>query len=473
MKNHKVIDVLKSFDQKTSKKFLHYLQSPFTGRTLKAMKLGEYLLSFYPDFEDERLNEKDAYNTLALDKPFSKQELVRYLSKLLSVIEDFIAINSQNKVPYLKGNLLAEYYYHTKNEIGFNRVIKQNNKLLTSSQVDSTNYFYLYLNNKLAHNYSLQHRKIKEANQYLDGAIPALDNYYILQLLQSAVAYIYNKEKEPDTNTFPLLPSVIAYLEANQNTCSALVLLWFWAYKLVLQPDEQRLYQVLKQTLLIHIKNVSPIDAHNIVVVLNNASARKRKNNRSWYVKERFDIYQIEINEGWVIAKGIISYMTFNNIIAIALALSKVAFANTFLNHYKDYLLPETREDIVLYNKARIAFIQKDFKSSLLLAQQVGYFDESVAIGVKRLQAMCHLELGNYDQLTHILNSLKMYLYRLEGFAESLKDRNYQFMKVVGFLSKHEKGIPDQKTYAAVHKIISDRQLIPEMEWIEEKLSLV
>ena len=473
MKNHKVIDVLKSFDPKTSKKFLQFIQSPFTGRSLKSKKLGEYLLSFYPSFDHQNLTEKKAFETLELGKPFSKQELVRYLSKLLAIIEEFIAIDSHTSNPYLRGYLVAEYYYKTKNNACFRRVVKQNNKLLNSSQIDSANYFNFYLNNHLAHNFSRQQRNIAEANQYLEDATSSLDNYYMLQLLQSAIAFYYNQKKVPSALEYPLLPAVLTHLENPTTNPSSLVLLWFLAYKLTLAPDDQELYQELKQRLLLHIKSVSHDNAHSIVVVLNNASIRQLKNNRAWYIKERFDIYQIEINEGWIIANSIINYMTFNNIIVAALALGKVSFATAFLKDYKEYLLPEVYEDIVLYNKARIAFAQKDFSTSLLLVLQVGYFDQSVAIGVKRLQAMCHIELENLDQLTHTLNSLKMYLYRLDGVNTSLKDRNIEFTKVLRLLSKHINGVLDKKTRTIIREIITDHQLIPEMEWIEKKLAPV
>ncbi|MFK7971415.1 MAG: hypothetical protein AB8F95_13680 [Bacteroidia bacterium] len=471
MQNHKVIDVLRSFSPKTAKKFLLYIQSSFTGRALKAIKLGAYLMTFYPNFDQEILTEEAAFKTLELNKAYSKQELVRYLSKLLALIEEFIAIDSLENVPYRQGFLVAEFYYETKNDSNFNRSIKQNNKLLSSSQTDSTNYFYTYLNNKLAHNYARQQRSIKQANTFLDTAVPALDNYYILQLIQSAIAYFYNQKKKPDATIFPLLAPVIEHLEGNKNTISSLVLLWFLAYKLTLDPDDKPLYQELKQTLLLHIKRISSIDAHNIGVVLNNTAIRQLRGNRKWYIKERFDLYQIEIQESWIIAKGIINYVAFNNIIVIALAYGKIDFSEAFLKDYKRYLLPEAYDDIVSYNEARIAFAKADFSTSLFRVQQVGYLDQAVAIGVKRLQAMCHLELENLEQLIHTMNSLKMYLYRLDESKASLKNTNIQFLKVLGLLSKQVNGVLDKKSKTTIQEILDERQLMPEMEWIEEKLS--
>ena len=157
MHNHKIFDVLKSFDSKRLKRFADFLNSPYPKKSPKAVSLGVRLTAFYPDFDAGKLDEELAYKAFESQKAFSKHELVRYLSLLLTLAEDFIAIESLEKSSYLKGSLITEYYYETKNDAGLKRTIKQNEKKLnTTLFIDSTNYFYSYLNQKASFNYSWQ-----------------------------------------------------------------------------------------------------------------------------------------------------------------------------------------------------------------------------------------------------------------------------------------------------------------------------
>ncbi|MFK7970008.1 MAG: hypothetical protein AB8F95_06550 [Bacteroidia bacterium] len=471
MKDHKLIELFKSFDKATSKKFLHFIQSSYPGYSQKIVSLANFLMSFYPEFEAEDLTETGVFESIGLNKSFSKHELIRYLSNLLSAVEDFIAIETLLNFQYAKGAFVADYYYKTQNEGRLSKVLKQNEKKLEhATTVDSTNYFYTYLNEKLAHNYSRQKWELNKANLHLDHALTAINHYYYIEVLQAVISFYHQNKKQPDRDEIPLLTPMLEYLEQNKENLPPLIKLWLLSYKLTQQPESVEIYSALKLNLLRHLRITPPVDAHNFTIILNNALTQQLSKGRKRYVEELFDIYQIEIQEGWLSANDIMAHNIFTNIIVISLVLGKIQYASSFLEKYQHQLIPEVRENIVTYNKSRIAFAQDDYRACLILTQQIDYFDHSVTLGIKRLQTMCYFELGDLKGLFNSLNALKMFLYRTEKLRDSLKTRNNHFYKIVSLLSKNADRVPEEKVKQSIQEIIDDNPLLPELEWIEKKL---
>ena len=191
---------------------------------------------------------------------------------------------------------------------------------------------------------------------------------------------------------------------------------------------------------------------------------------RTRYLQERFEIYQIEIDNDWIIADDLINYNAFNNIITNSLALGKKEFAISFLEKYQPFLIPEMREDLVLYNRARIAFAKKDFSTCLSLAQQTAYLDTLITLGVKRLQIMCKFEQGDSEQLLDDLNSFNVYLHRMAGSQGVVKTRNKAFVKAAKLLDKAFLKNNEPKFKERLNTLLKAHPLMPEREWLEEKL---
>lgn len=474
MKDHKVIDVLKQFDSKTVSRFVDFLHSPYHNKVERITKLGGFLLRYYPSFDSEELSEEAAFVALFGKKAFNKHELTRYLSKLFILLEDFIIAESLGSETFLKSNLKTDFYYKIQNASRFKKAQTSALKELQKKvRKESANYFFLYLNQKQAHDFHIQSPRKQEARTFFKGAVKDLNAYYFIEILQAATTMKFQFDQQETEDYIPLLYPTLAYIGKHKLAMPTLVLIWYYAYQALREPGNVARYKDLKDELHKAADDLPFIDARNITNILKRTIKSQTSRGRHSYLKEMFTVYKMEVEQGWVVADGIINYQAFNNVITLALILEEIDFAASFLTSYQKYLIPEVREDIVFFNEARIAFAQKDYRRSLACTLQTAYLDLLITLGVKRTQIKCYFELDDSDQLIHALNAFTVYLHRMpsELAQEKLvKKKNDAFVKAVKLLAK-VLSEPDQtKARMQLNEVLQANPLMPEKEWIEGKL---
>jgi 23S rRNA maturation mini-RNase III len=351
MHDHKVIQVLRSFENHEIRKLKKFLNSEYPGFPRKVILLGSYILNCYPDFSEESLSEHRLLDILNIkaNEANAHHELIRCLSGLLAAIEQFVAVESLDARSYIKDSFIAEFYYQIQNKPGLSKAIKQNQKAFEkTSTKESANFLYAYINQKLAHNYEKQMKRFDHALAHLQKANIQLDTYYMIQLFQSGIGYIQSARSKPPEADYPLLESAKNYISAHESSLEPLLVLWKLAYELTENPHAKKTYERLKGMLLKHLQQILPMDANAFVAILNNALTLRFQmdEGRKQYIEEKFNLYEIEMREGWLIANGIMNFKTFNNIVVASLALKKNEFAENFIERYSDFLLPEHRESV-------------------------------------------------------------------------------------------------------------------------------
>ncbi|MFK7973068.1 MAG: hypothetical protein AB8F95_22045 [Bacteroidia bacterium] len=470
MKDHQLIRVLQGFDQAMCRRFAAFLQSPYHNTVSKLNELGDFFISHYPHFDSSKLTEEGAYAVIYPSKAFNKHELTRYMSKLFVLVEEFITIESLKKEQYLKGTLKGGYYYTSQNTVRFRKAHQATQKLINKEVAKtSASYFYTYLNQKKAHDFLIQHREKEKAKTILLAATDALNYYFKIETLQAASTIVYQFESRNLDAHVPLLASTIEHIEINIDSQPPLILCWYYAYKLLVSPGNSETYQKLKMQMEAKSPFLPDIDARNFMFILTKSLKQQTQGDRARYLEERFSINQIEVNQGWIIADGIVDYRVLNNIITTSLLNNQIAFAESFLLEYQQYLIPEVKEHIVLYNQARIAFAKEDYGTCLTLIQQTAYLDTLITLGVKRLQLMVYFEQENIEALLSGLNAFAVYLHRMGVEKKGDKNRNQIFLKMIKILDKmNQEGIED-KLAEQFDAMIASHPFMVEQEWLEQK----
>lgn len=469
LSSHRVSTVLKTFSKKRIKRFYQYLNSSYPGYPDKSRRLGKYLLTFYPDFESSDLNAHKAYEAIDSDGDFSQHELIRYLSILLTALEDFLAIESLQKSPWLKNFLIAECYFETQDEPGFRKSInKLHGSLEAIDKQDSQHVFYDFLAKKLSFNHLLRQKNIPGALERLHLAHEKFDHYYFDQIFQAAVSERMLQGKAG--HNLRLIKPAIEVMEGDASSFPPLTQAWYLTYLLSIKLEDESRYRQLKQVLVMYAHSLPVPDARSIAALLNNSLRRQKGQDQFAYLQERFDTYLLEIEHNWLVVQGALGHNTFINIIIAALALGEIPFAEKFISDYKTYLLANVRASVVHYAQALIAFKKKKYKACLFLCQKVKYFEDTITLGTKRLQLMCHWELKEADQLGVELNTLRVFLFRMKKSKKTLHDRNKDFYKVISLLSKGPLHSIDEKVQKRLRSIIQDNPYLPELEWINSVL---
>ncbi|MBK8553941.1 MAG: hypothetical protein IPL53_24015 [Ignavibacteria bacterium] len=90
MKKSKTTEILKTFTVKELKEFEKLISSPFFSTGRNVVPYYKELKRFYPQFNDERLNEKYLHKRLYPEKNFSKDIIKKLNSELLKLCYEFL-----------------------------------------------------------------------------------------------------------------------------------------------------------------------------------------------------------------------------------------------------------------------------------------------------------------------------------------------------------------------------------------------
>ena len=469
MKDHRITIIISKFDKVICKRFDLFLRSPYHNTSEKTLKLGQFFLAYYPSFSSSKFNEKEAFKVLFPDRAFSKHELNRYMSKVLSLLDKFAAHESLTHQPFLEASLTERYYFKFRDIHGFERAQKQTQKVLDKQVIKvSKSYYTAYQNRKWHHNASMYKTDKSNGQQSCLEALEALYYFFLIEMFQTGIALTYQYKTSPHNSYFPLISAGQGFVKENLETVPALVKLWYHAFNLSQSLTDITYFKLMKSCLKLHVKQISAMDARSFSVLLISALKAQINQGRTRYLEERFDIHLLEIQEKWIIAKNVLNYTTFNNIILEALALGHIDWAQDFINSHQHYLPDDVRTPIVHYNSAQILFANKDYEQCLEALSSIPFLDTSVTLGIKRLQIKCLFELQEYDKLFTSLHAMTMYIHRMDTKLTRAKEVNNQFVKVVKLLYNALEN-PDQESaeaFTEIRSIVQANPLLPEAEWV-------
>jgi hypothetical protein len=436
--------------------------------------LGDYLLSFHPDFESPELTEQAAYAIIFPDKEFSMHEFNRYASKLYQLVEHFIEIESIEQFKYIIGQSKSEFFYLKNAESLFEKSQKSFDKFLKKQEKpNSTSFFYTYLNKKLSYNYWAFRKPGEKTDRIYTSAFHALDAYYLTELLMASTILQYQQRRVLSQEEMPLLKPALEYLKTHYETQPPLLQAWYLPNVLLENREEKARYVQLKEVLLEHLPILPDLDARNLVGIAKTAVRHQHQLSRQEHLEEYFFWNTQEIAQGWIYADNSITNTQLGNVITVALALGKTAWAAEFLENSKPYLVPATLEDTYQYNLARIRFAEGNFQESLKQIAMVSYLDEYMALRVKRLELKVYYELDEHDAFEATLNSFRVYSHRVGKKHPKLKELQNNFSVILNLLHKKKVDLQEDTTKAQLHEMVISNPQLPEYEWMVEKVQML
>lgn len=473
MKERKLFALLKLLDEDASKRLSKFVASPYYNSLQKVEDLCTYFLQFHPIYDDDLLTEEYAFTVIYPDRPFQAHELNRYMSKLFHLVEKFLEVEAMESTTFINKQVLAEHLYEIQALPQFESAIKKGASNLNKQlPISSANYLYTYLNKKLNYNYRVQIKKGVKSMALLQESFQALDNYYLAEMLQAAATlHFENKEAGANAVDMPLLESGMTIIRNDLFNYPPLLQIWFLANELLREPQNETHYRALKQTIVENLDEIPPIDARNLLTFLRKSAANHFSESRIALMEEYFELFEIQIDRGWVYAGGTITYSLLSNIIGIALKLNRISWAQSFLQKSTPYLLSGIRENTLRFNMARIAFAQGDFSEAGKHLFHVNPFDLRMTLAMKRLQLMVNLEEKEATIFESNINSFRVYIHRLgkDVTRERLQQVNAVFANAINTLFRYSH---QEVLLAEVKQLFEELEPqvhIPEYEYLTAK----
>lgn len=201
---------------------------------------------------------------------------------------------------------------------------------------------------------------------------------------------------------------------------------------------------------------------------LHYCTGKINKGDRS-FLQEYFDVFEEAIQKGIFLQNGELATWRFNNIMASALGLGKLEWAEHFVETFKNYLPPDSRENTYAFNLARVYRFQKKYDAVLDLLQNVEYEDIGVNLISKMMLLITHYERKDHEVLNSFIESFRVFLNRHKNIPQPRRLSYLNLLKYTRRLMRLNQG--DKVAIAKLQDEISqEKAKIVNHEWLLEKL---
>lgn len=192
------------------------------------------------------------------------------------------------------------------------------------------------------------------------------------------------------------------------------------------------------------------------------------KGDRS-FLQEYFDVFEEAIQKGIFLQNGELATWRFNNIVASALGLGKLDWAEHFVEKFKNSLPADSRQNTYSFNLARVYRFQKKYDEVLGLLQNVEYEDIGVNLISKMMLLITHYERKDHEVLSSFIESFRVFLNRHKNIPQQ---RRLSYLNLLKFTRRLMRLMPGDKQglQKLQQEILKEKATIVNHEWLLEKL---
>jgi len=447
MLNSQLFKILRTFSKEEMKEFEKLVASPFfsTGRNL--IQYYKSVKKFYPNFNDEKLNEKFIFNSLYPGKLFSKDIInklttdlmtlsIEYLKQLslkrnpvitysnvsLEAKErnlDFLAVKLINHADSLvdKNKIDANYYSRMETIIDVKQKLQYNSKTETEINNVVCNIIikkFMYLGSSYKINSYVLNLRSKKLNykNFLTLFLDSTDIEYILEH--------YDFKNTPEDKF--LLINIYSIL----------------CYKFL---DKDVYFDKLKETIFSSRDFLEIKFLNNYIMILKNAATLKVNIfNQHKYNKEIFEIIKFSLKNKTYINPILNCFpkIEFLSYFLSGFNLGKYKWSDKFLNDFKNELKSDEREDAFYYCKSLLTFINKDFDNTLIYLNKIDTKDDFEKALVYYVKSAVYFEQGFIEESKDLLNTYSKFIKRIDNVERYRLTSYSNFIRCIRLLIRYK-----------------------------------
>jgi hypothetical protein len=468
MLDHNIIDVLKTLTPKEIIRLTEFLSSPYYNKSSKLLKLYQELLRFYPLFLDSTLTRESIGKKLNKDGIYKDSELRDYLSKLLSVVKEFLVVERLNSKSNLKNLLVLNETSDRNLNALFDKYLGQLENEILDHGLDHERFLNNYHLKALIFNNIGTNSKVKKLNQAeteIEHLLKCAQNLTIYNFLTQIILYInvvihrnkFNVESEDNSlsSSINMLSENISQIKLEKNE-SKIVELYNLLYLSFKNHNDSSFYFEYKNYFNKRLSYWSSeeIKFHNAKLI-SYCILQKRINREAidWR-NELFDLYKQFLGKKLYLTRyeKYLSYNLYRDIMINAINLNKSLWLKEFIDKYTSSLNPIFRKNMKIYSMSYLAFSKRQFSRVLELTSKIdldyfiykydvknlqlaAYYENNDLLGVSDLihaydEALRKEKLLSKDNKVNYKNYL-LYLRKLIASEDDKGDLGYYFQKLL------------------------------------------
>jgi len=465
IKNTLLWETIQSFSKKELKEFDIFLASPFFNKREGVLKLYHFLAQ-RTNHTDPEFTKEDAFTFLYKNEPYDDQKMRLAISRLKKIVEQYLIIKEITHTRFASEKMLLSAFRRRGLGHNFKKTMNYEQKQIDKQPLRNTAYY----DTKFFFEYQ-NYLKTSETKRTIPLNLKALDTNlniaFISKKLRQAALALSHETVSGDKYQIPLLEEALDL--ATQPPYKDIPAISIYSQFITLfHPEKTINFEQFKEKLFLQIEYFLKEEFRDIYLAAINFCIRKINNNEEIYRYEALDLYKKGLALNLLIENGKLSRFTYNNIVGIALRIDSPEWVESFITTYRQFLSPPHHITAYNLNMARLEFLRKNYKKSLVFLQRADYDDIINHMTAKILQMKIYFELNEHESLLALLKSTRAYVNR-----KKKKSYHFQYWKnTIRFVQKIATVNPyNRKAVTKLKADILNEKILSEKEWMVQKLN--
>ncbi|MBK7358020.1 MAG: hypothetical protein IPI45_12235 [Saprospiraceae bacterium] len=447
MKNPQFLELYLNLNLKQKAGFRRYLASPYYN-TNKKLSLSFDYLDHLTDLKIELLKPA-LFDKLYPGEAYSDVKLRLLFSELLKQLKNFLFIEEKQQNEYEKELFYIRFLRKTKQiKLFENQTESFRNELKANKTWNPDIYEIRHqLDMELLHYESFKNRfsyfDFKESSEILeiDSLIKRL-RIYLEQLSHEAIG--------ASSFEYPLIDAWVELAEKNAWDQKPELGIYMMALKMYRYPTEEQYFRDYLNLISRYEKDFDFERGREIYLTALNYSIRKINQNDPRFFGQTLQLFQHCVKFGWLLDYGVMSSLTYKNIISLCIRMNDLDLAIKLLEDYKNLVNPKERNPIYSFNLAKIYKEQKEYAKALYLLNTSVFRDPLIELNARVEMIKIYYEIKE-DELMHnqikatanLMKRSKKLGYHREYYNNFLNTANRLFSTKQIQKSEKEKWLED------------------------------
>ncbi len=454
MNNTFLYQILRALDPSEYGAVRRFLQSPFFNRRDDVLALFDLLIK-----NPEPPGREAIFEQMYPGRPYHNLTLNYTFSYLTERLEQYLAIVEMQRDGLMERLYRARAFRRRGLSQLFERDAQQIEKEHLASPFRHAGW---HLFHYLLHNERFSHRIVqrREGANNLADVGEALGNFFLLDTLRWACTAESLRSVGGAEYRLPLSATVARHAEASPDN-PALALLYN-SWRVLQNPDDEQAFHLLNELLAQHPALFPPSESRDIHMAAINFCIRRQNRGEREYARQALDLYRSALERGILLENGVLPAYTYNNIHFLAQVTGDTAWAQDFLDRYRDTLPSAERDNIYRYNLAIFYYRAADYGRALELLRTLDFPEVFMALDVRRMLLKSYFERGECLSLASLLDSFAIFIRR----QKNLGYHRESYRNLIRFTRKLAKKGPGKALATQIRACPE----VAEREWLLGKI---
>ncbi len=472
IRESKILELLKSFNQIEYKKFGDFVRSPFHNKSDSLVLLFDYFTKFSKDFNELYIDYGEIADFVLPDEKFNESRVRSLISNFVKLIEMFLIFTAFEKNSTYQKTLLL----NTLNS----RNLPKSFKATLSETLDAQKKQY---NRDEDFYYNQIYLEVESFNYYLNrstrvnvedfGKISdSINLFFILTKLNLLHFMTFQMQSGSETpHRIWLMNEVIDYIEENLSWISKehpIIYMKYLILMTIIKPGDESYFRNLKKFVLNNLNKFRSEELGYVFGALTNYCMIRCNGGDIGFKYERFKVYKLMEDNEIFSKEKYIHFIDFLNAIIAALEVNKINWTDKFFEKYKERILPPLKEPTVALAQTQILFHKKQYDEALTMLNTVSISNYYFYLRTKKLLVMIYYDMGNIEPILYIIDAARHYLKRNTKIT---KINIELFLKFFNYLGRIVNLDSNQKTKLKniKYELIKEEK-VSSKEWLLTKI---